>query len=104
MLNLLLAEDLAGGAVEAVGHGLPVGGEVDHVASVKHAVAEQMVKLEAGPVDRPVVFAVRVVQVVALRRQHGQVLDVAPRQQGAEDSRSGWFNKGQGHVCTVSCI
>ena len=66
--------------MEAVGDGLPAGGQVHHVSSVQHAVAEQVVELQAGPVDRPVVLALRVVQVVALRRQNGQVLDVAPRQ------------------------
>ena len=80
--------------MEAVGHGLPVGGEVDHVAGVQHAVAEQMVELESSPVDRPVVLAVRVVQVVPLRRQHGQVLDVTPRQLRTEDSKKGRIKNG----------
>ena len=84
----LFPEHLSGGAVEAIGDRFPADGEIHHVAGVQHAIAEQMVEFESGAVDRPVVFAVRVVQVVALRRQNGQVLHVAPRQLGTETDRT----------------
>lgn len=78
MKHLLLLGDAASGAVEAVRDGLPVPGQVDHVPGVQNAIAEQVVELEAGAVDGPVVLAFRVVQVVPLGSQHGQMLYVAP--------------------------
>ena len=64
--------------MEAVGHALPVPGQVDHVASVEHAVAEEVVELEPGAVDGPVVLAVRVVQVVTFGGEYCQMLHVTP--------------------------
>ena len=58
----------------------PVTGHVDHVSCVQHTVAEQVVELEPSAVDRPVVTRLRVVEMIALGRQHGQVLHVAPCQ------------------------
>ncbi len=75
--------------MEAVGHGLPVARQFHHVSRIEHAVAEQVVELEAGAVDRPVVLVVRVVQVVPLRREHRQMLHVTPRQARAARAETG---------------
>lgn len=58
----------------------PVARHVHHISGIQHAVAEQMIELQTGAVDGPVVVGLGIVEMVAFRRQHGQMLHVAPRQ------------------------
>jgi len=59
----------------------PVTCHINHVAGIKYPVAKQVVELEACTVDGPVVHRLRVVEVITFRRQHCEMLHVAPRQQ-----------------------
>jgi len=77
---LLVSSDGASLAVPSFADARPVARQVDHVAGVEHSVAEQMVELEPGAVDGPVVARLGVVEVIAFRRQHRQMLHVAPAQ------------------------
>ena len=65
-------------AVPALPDAGPVTRHVNHIAGIKHSVAEQVVKLEACSVDRPVVNRLRVVEMIAFRRQHCEMLHVSP--------------------------
>ena len=87
--------------MEAVGDRLPAAGQVHHVAGIQHPVAEQVVELQSGAVDRPVVLAVRVKQVIALRRQHGEVLDVTPGELRTAERQRGIVDL---FLCTNSSI
>lgn len=64
---------------------LPLFSERDHRAGIENAEPEEVVELEADPVHGPVEAALRVVERVPLRRQHGQVLHVPPGQLAAEN-------------------
>lgn len=63
----------------------PLFSERDHRAGIENAEPEEVVELEADPVHGPVEAALRVVERVPLRRQHGQVLHVPPGQLAAEN-------------------
>ena len=78
--HLLFPFDRPGLAMPTLSDSFPISGEVDHVASVHDAVPEQMVELQTSPVDRPVMTALQVVEMIAFRRQHCDMLDVSPRQ------------------------
>ncbi len=67
-------------AVKSRRYGLPLLGQGDHGAGVQHAVSKQVVELQSDAVHEPVEPSLAVVQRVPLGSQHGQVLDVAPRQ------------------------
>lgn len=77
---LLLALDGASLAMPALSNSLPVSRQVDHVSSVKHSKPEQVIELEASSVDCPVVTRLWVVEMIAFRREHGDVLHIAPSQ------------------------
>ena len=74
--------------MEPLGQPLPLVGQVHHGGRVQNAEAEEVVELQAGPIQLPLVHAVGVVQRVALGRQDGQVLDVSPRQVLAADEEA----------------
>lgn len=61
-------------------HGFPFFRQGYHRTGVQHAVAKEMVEFQADPVHRPVEPPLRIEQRVPLRRQHRQVLYVAPSQ------------------------
>ena len=65
-------------AVPAFSDTGPVTRHVHHVSGVEHPVTEQMVELEASSIDCPVMTGLGVVEMIAFRRQHRQMLDVAP--------------------------
>jgi len=50
-----VSSDGPGLAVPALADARPVAGHVDHVSGVQHSVAEEMVELQPGAVDGPVV-------------------------------------------------
>lgn len=64
--------------VESFRDGLPLAGQFDHPSGIQHAVSEQMVELQAHAVSPPLVHFV--VQLVPLRGEDGQMLQVPPRQ------------------------
>ena len=73
-----------------IGYGGPVPGQVHHVSRIQNSVSKQVVELESGSVDGPVVFSVRVEQVVPLGGEDGQVLHVSPCQLAATKSEEIW--------------
>ena len=75
---LLVVLDGPGHTVEALGDGLPLVGHLHHAAGVQHAVAKQVVELQAHAVPAPLVDLV--VKLVPLGREHRQVLHVPPCQ------------------------
>lgn len=64
--------------VESFRDGLPLSGQFDHSSGIQHAVSEQMVELQAHTVPPPLVHLV--MQLVPLRGEDRQVLQVPPRQ------------------------
>lgn len=76
-------------AVKPFWHRLPVEGQVHHVPRIQHPVPEQVVELEAGPVELPRVLLGVVVQLVPLGGEHHQMLHVSPRQRGAAQQSNG---------------
>lgn len=71
----------SGDAVETLRHRFPVLGHFHHPPSVQHAVAKQVVKLQAHAVPPPLVYLV--VELVPLGGQDGQMLHIPPCQIGA---------------------
>jgi len=88
MTVVLVSSDGSSLAVPAFSNARPVASHVHHVASVKYPVAEQMVELEAGAVDGPVVTSLGIVEMIAFRCEHSQMLYVAPTHTRAARSRT----------------
>ena len=75
---LLVSSDCSSLTMPAFSDGRPVTCHVDHVSSIQHTISKQMVELQAGAINGPVVTSLRVVEMVAFRRQHRQMLNVSP--------------------------
>lgn len=86
--------------METLRHRFPIFGHLHHSAGVQHAVAKQVVELQAHAVPPPLVDLV--VELVPLGSQDRQMLHVSPCQVGAVAGEE--KENGDGGAATTALI